>query len=175
MPVAGWALRNVNAVPVDRDGAGAAGLRAIFSRLRQGGAILLFPEGTRTSDGNLQKARSGVGLVVIKSTAPVVPVRVFGTFDAWNRHMRAPLPRAVSVKYGQPMSFERLRAEAKACSKDRLKKIYQEASDVIMRAIADLRPGQDQNRFPHVNPSGRQSARRGLDTGEGASLRPDEG
>lgn len=148
LPVAGWVLRGVNAVPVDRDGAGAAGLRAIFNRLRQGGAILLFPEGTRTRDGGLQKARSGVGLVVIKSTAPVVPVRVFGTYDAWSRHGRVPLPRPVSVKYGLPMDFEKLRAEARGCSKDRLKEIYQEASEEIMRAIAALRPGEDVTTFP---------------------------
>lgn len=148
LPIGGWALRNVNAVPVDRDGAGAAGLRAIFNRLRQGGAIVLFPEGTRTRDGELQSARSGVGLVVIKSTAPVVPVRVFGTYDAWNRHMKMPLPRRVSVKYGHPMTFKTLRDEAKTCSKDRLKQIYQEASDQIMRAIAALKAGADVAQFP---------------------------
>lgn len=148
LPISGWALRNVNAVPVDRDGAGAAGLRAIFNRLREGGAILLFPEGTRTRDGNMQKSRSGVGLVVIKSTAPVVPVRVFGTYDAWNRHMKAPRPKAVSVKYGHPMQFELLRAEAKTCSKDRLKQIYQQASDEIMNAISALKPGTDHSTFP---------------------------
>lgn len=151
LPIGGWALRNVNAVPVDRDGAGAAGLRAIFNRLRQGGAIVLFPEGTRTSDGAFQKARSGVGLVVMKSTAPVVPVRVFGTFDAWSRHMKMPLPMMISVKYGHPMTFETLRNEAKACSKDRLKQIYQETSDEIMRAIAALKEGEDLNRFPSVS------------------------
>jgi 1-acyl-sn-glycerol-3-phosphate acyltransferase len=148
LPIGGWVLRNVNAVPVDRDGAGAAGLRAIFSRLRQGGAIVLFPEGTRTRDGELQQARSGVGLVVIKSSAPVVPVRVFGTYQAWNRQMKLPLPRKVSVKYGHPMSFEQLRAEARVCTKDRLKAIYQQASNEIMRAIAALRPGEDVARFP---------------------------
>lgn len=148
LPLAGWALRNVNAVPVDRDGAGAAGLRAIFNRLRQGGAILLFPEGTRTRDGQLQRARAGVGLVVIKSTAPVVPVRVFGTYAAWNRFMKAPRPRAVAVKYGPPMQFEHLRAEARNCSKERLKAIYQEASEEIMRAIAALKFGEDLDRFP---------------------------
>lgn len=148
LPIAGWALRNVNAVPVDRDGAGAAGLRAIFTRLRQGGAILLFPEGTRTRDGEFQRARSGVGLVVIKSTAPVVPVRVFGTYGAWSRHVSVPRPKAVSVKYGHPMQFERLRIESRTCSKDRLKQVYQEASDEIMRAIAGLKPGADVARFP---------------------------
>jgi 1-acyl-sn-glycerol-3-phosphate acyltransferase len=148
LPIGGWVLRNVNAVPVDRDGAGAAGLRAIFSRLRQGGAILLFPEGTRSRDGELQKARSGVGLVVIKSTAPVVPVRVFGTYAAWNRQMKLPLPVRVAVKYGHPMTFETLRAEARVCAKDRLKEIYQQASNEIMSSIAALKPGEDVARFP---------------------------
>ncbi|MDB6021596.1 MAG: 1-acyl-sn-glycerol-3-phosphate acyltransferase, partial [Pedosphaera sp.] len=91
-PVLGWILRAVNAVPVDRDGGGAAGLRAIMDRLQAGGAIILFPEGTRTSDGKLQPARSGIGLTVIKSSAPVVPVRVFGTYEAWGRQVSFPWP-----------------------------------------------------------------------------------
>jgi 1-acyl-sn-glycerol-3-phosphate acyltransferase len=148
LPVAGWVLHRVNAVPVDRDGAGAAGLKAIITRLRKGGAIILFPEGTRTSDGELQRARSGVGLVAIKSEAQVVPVRVFGTYGAWNRHMKLPLPRRVAVKYGHPLPLERLRAEARSSSKDRVKEIYQEASEQIMRAIAALKEGSDMRTFP---------------------------
>ena len=84
-PGIGWLLRSWNSVPVDRDGGGAAGLKAILERLLAGGAIILFPEGTRTRDGKLQPARSGIGLTVIKSNAPVVPVRMFGTFEALGR------------------------------------------------------------------------------------------
>src|SRR3954463_2228764 len=98
-PGMGWLLRQWNSVPVDRDGGGAAGLRAILDRLLAGGAIILFPESTRTRDGKLQPARSGIGLTVIKSKAPVVPVRVFGTFNAFGRDMPCPLPRRVAVKY----------------------------------------------------------------------------
>src|SRR5215831_15459519 len=118
-PGIGWLLRNWNSVPVDREGGGAAGLKAILDRLLDGGAIILFPEGTRTRDGRLQPARSGIGLTVIKSKAPVVPVRVFGTFEAFNRFMRFPRPRRVSVKFGRPINFDKLRAEAKVCSKPR--------------------------------------------------------
>jgi 1-acyl-sn-glycerol-3-phosphate acyltransferase len=146
-PVLGWILRKVNAVPVDRDGGGAAGLRAIMDRLHAGGAIILFPEGTRTRDGNLQPARSGIGLTVIKSDAPVVPVRVFGTYEAWGRHVRFPRPLPVVVKYGQPMYFEELRAEAKVCSKARLKDIYQQVADEIMAAIGKLEPCEDKQSF----------------------------
>src|SRR5476651_2570279 len=142
-PGIGALLRSWNSVPVDRDGGGAAGLRAILERLLAGGGIILFPEGTRTTDGQLQKARSGIGLTVIKSTAPVVPVRVFGTFEAYEKNHKFPRPKKIAVKYGEPMLFEKLRAEAKNCSKPRLKEIYQEIADEIMAAIAKLEAKED--------------------------------
>jgi 1-acyl-sn-glycerol-3-phosphate acyltransferase len=142
-PVMGAILRSWNAVPVDRDGGGARGLRQILDRLLAGGAIILFPEGTRSRDGNLQPARSGVGLTVIKSTAPVVPVRVFGTYEAYGRHHKFPRPHRVAVKYGEPLDFTALRAEAKTCPKDRLKQIYQEVADQIMAAIGRLEARSD--------------------------------
>jgi 1-acyl-sn-glycerol-3-phosphate acyltransferase len=147
-PVMGWTLRQWQVVPVDRDGGGGAGLKAILDRLLAGGAIILFPEGTRSRDGHLQPARSGIGLTVIKSAAPVVPVRVFGTFDAMGRSMSLPRPRRVSVKFGRPLDFAHLRAEAKACSRARLKAIYQQVADEIMAAIAQLEPCEDKDQFP---------------------------
>src|SRR5271154_4386600 len=142
-PGIGALLRSWNSVPVDRDGGGAAGLKAILERLLAGGGIILFPEGTRTTDGRLQKARSGIGLTVIKSNAIVIPVRTFGTFEAFGRNHKFPRPKKVSVKYGEPMRFEKLRAEAKVCDKVRLKEIYQEIADEIMAAIAKLEPRED--------------------------------
>jgi 1-acyl-sn-glycerol-3-phosphate acyltransferase len=137
-PGIGALLRSWNSVPVDRDGGGAAGLKGILDRLLAGGGIILFPEGTRTRDGRLQPARSGIGLVVVKSDALVVPVRVYGTFKAFGRHRKFPRPYRVAVKFGEPMRFEKLRAEAKNCPKARLKEIYQEIADEIMAAIAQL-------------------------------------
>ena len=142
LPVAGAVLRAVNAVPVDREGGGAAGLKAILDRLLAGGGIILFPEGTRTRDGKLQPARSGVGLTVMKSNAPVVPVRLFGTFQAYGRHLKWPRPRRLMVKYGSPLEFKALREEAKTCPKPRLKEIYQQVAEEIMTAIGKLQPDE---------------------------------
>ncbi|HPC59526.1 MAG TPA: lysophospholipid acyltransferase family protein [Verrucomicrobiota bacterium] len=147
-PIVGWVLHKWNSVPVDRDGGTASGLRPILERLRAGGAIIMFPEGTRTRDGRLQPARSGIGLAVIKSDAPVVPVRVFGTYEAFGRQARFPRPHRVAVKYGYPLDFQALRAEAKVCSKPRLKEIYQQVADELMAAIARLEPHTDKDRFP---------------------------
>ncbi len=146
-PGIGWLLRSWNSVPVDREGGGAAGLRAILDRLLAGGGIILFPEGTRTKDGKLQAARSGIGLTVIKSSALVVPVRVFGTYEAFGRHKKFPLPFRIAVKYGMPMTFLALRTEAKSCSKARLKEIYQQVANEIMEAISKLEPHEDKESF----------------------------
>ena len=139
----GWLFRHWHAIPIDRDGGGPAGMRRIMAALADGRAVLLFPEGTRTKDGQLQPARSGIGLLVIKSEAPVVPVRVWGTMQAMGRGIHFPRPKRVMVKYGEPIHFEQWRAEAKVCSKDRLKEIYQQVADEIMAAIAKLEPLRD--------------------------------
>jgi 1-acyl-sn-glycerol-3-phosphate acyltransferase len=136
-------LRSWQVIALDREGGTGSGLKAIIDRLKSGGAVLLFPEGTRSRDGQLQKGRSGIGLVVIKSGAAVVPVRIFGTFEAFGRQARFPRPRRVALKYGLPLRFEALHAEARACSKPRLKEIYQQVADEIMAAIAALEPRSD--------------------------------
>ena len=147
-PGVGALLRSWNAVPIDRDGGSASGLKEILDRLKRGGAIILFPEGTRSVDGKLQPARSGVGLAIIKSNAPVVPTRVFGTFEAYGKGITIPRPHRIAVKYGEPMGFATLRAEAKTCTKERLKQIYQEAADELMAEIGKLQPCWDKAEFP---------------------------
>lgn len=140
LPIVGAVLRNWRVVPVDRDGGGATGLKAILERLHSDHAILLFPEGTRSDDGALLPARSGIGLTVLKSTAPVVPVRIAGAFEAWGRRALFPRPRRLTVTYGTPLDFAALRAEAADCSKSRQRELYQQVADEIMAAIAAIDP-----------------------------------
>ena len=78
----------------------------------------------------------------------MVPVRVFGTFEAYGKDAKFPKPHKIMAKYGKPMNFTELRAEAKICSKARLKEIYQEVADQIMAEIARLEPCEDKERFP---------------------------
>ncbi len=137
-PLFGWVLRGVGAVPVDRDGTSGKGVKTILERLAQGDGVLLFPEGTRTPDGSLQPARAGVGLVVLKSQAPVVPARVFGTYEAYGRNQRWPRPRPVAVRIGAPLHFERIRAELLEASRSRVKELYLQVSTEIMDAIGHL-------------------------------------
>jgi 1-acyl-sn-glycerol-3-phosphate acyltransferase len=143
VPILAAILRSWEVVPVDRDGGTGRGLKLILNRLENGGAIILFPEGTRSRHGELNPARSGIGLTVIKSSAPVVPARVFGTHRAFGPHMILPRPRRIIVKYGRPLYFEEMRAEAASRSKQRVKEIYQQIADEIMAQIARLEPRND--------------------------------
>jgi 1-acyl-sn-glycerol-3-phosphate acyltransferase len=139
----GKLLRSVNVIPLDRDGGGIAGLRTGMEILHQNQALILFPEGTRSPDGQLHRFRSGIGLIIIKSTAPVIPVRVFGAYEAFGRHHRFPRPRKISVKFGPAIDFSAQQLEAKTCSKPRLKEIYQEIADALRSAVSALEARAD--------------------------------
>ncbi len=139
-PVMGSLIRSINALPVDRDGRSPRGLKTILDRLKQQAPVVLFPEGTRTSDGQLLPARSGVGLAVVKSGAPVVPIRIFGSYEAYSRKMWFPRPYRISVVFGEPIDFSELRHEAMGGKKERVKQIYSEVSAQIMASISALEP-----------------------------------
>ena len=101
-PFWSWFLPICNVLPIDRDGRDVSGLRRIIKMLKEGHAVLLFPEGTRSDDGTLQPAEAGAGLVAIKAGVPVLPVRVFGTFESLSRHTKKLRLHPIRVVIGQP-------------------------------------------------------------------------
>ena len=135
-------LRGLNSVPVDRDGGGARGLKNILERLLNGDAILIFPEGTRTHDGEMKAAQAGIGLAILRSQAPVVPVRVW-TYNAYGRHHAVPRMATTAVKFGHPIRFDSMRDRAGICPRPELRTLYQQATEETMAAIANLRPITD--------------------------------
>ena len=135
-------LRGLNSVPVDRGGGGARGLKNILERLLRGNGIIIFPEGTRTSDGEMRSAQAGIGLAIIRSRAPVVPVRVW-TYNAYGRHRAVPRLATTAVKFGHPIHFDSVRERARICPRPELRNLYQQATEETMAAIASLRPVMD--------------------------------
>ncbi|MFN0067158.1 MAG: lysophospholipid acyltransferase family protein [Limisphaerales bacterium] len=132
----GAVIRSTNSIPLDRDGGGPAGLRTVLNALAQGRAVVLFPEGTRTRDGRLQPVRPGVGLIALKSAAPVVPVWLEGTFQVWGRDRRVPRPARVEIRFGPPVDLAPLRAAAATAGREQLKALYASAAQAILAALA---------------------------------------
>jgi len=130
---ASWWLNTVGAIPVDRDGGqDVSAIKRVLKALKEERGLILFPEGTRTLDGKLQAAKPGVGFIACKTQVPVVPVRIFGAFEACGKGQGLRLGTPVSVVFGRalPPSFY---DEPKA-GKERA----QIASDRIMGEIARL-------------------------------------
>jgi len=138
-PLAGAILRSWNCVPISRDRGDIGAMRAVLRMLGEGKAVLMFPEGTRSPDGQLQEPRAGIGMVVARANVPIVPLRIFGTSRALPRGTSVPRPARVEIKFGQaftcplPADFDDMRG-------DDQKAVYLEIGREIMRRIAALEP-----------------------------------
>ena len=102
----GWLLDFVNTIPVEREGFGVGGIRETLRRLKRGEMVLLFPEGTRCSDGQIQPFKQGFSAIARRSRVALVPVGVDGAYDAWPRSERLPQFQQVRVVVGEPLSPE---------------------------------------------------------------------
>jgi len=122
----------MNVIPVERDGNDMSALREVIKKVKEGNGVVLFPEGTRSKDGNLQPARAGIGLVIAKTRAPVLPMRIFGAFDAFPKGSNRMRLTKITVVIGEPIYFTD--QEIDAGGRD----TYQRLSERVMEAISAL-------------------------------------
>lgn len=133
----GWLIRHLNSIPVDQERPDMASLKTIIRLVKEGQRVLIFPEGQRSADGEIGQAQPGLGLIIAKTKAPVLPVRVFGAHDALPRGKKLPRPSEISVVVGEPLDF-RAELEGKETSKAQ----YQTMSERVVQAISSLKiPG----------------------------------
>lgn len=154
-----WFISALNSVPIN-DAAGDAGaIREILKRLGAGHAVLIFPEGSRTTDGGQKAFKRGVALLMKRAKCPVVPVAVEGCFDSWGPGV--PFPRLfghrVAVIYGKPIPYAELEKDGAQGALDR---IAREVNALRLQARANMRKATGGS-YPPVGP--------GDDAAEGVS------
>lgn len=132
VPVLGRILPKLNVIPVDQEGADRSALKGLIKVLRRGECALVFPEGARTIDGELQPAQPGVGLIIARTLAPVVPIRIFGAHEALPRGGGFHFHR-ITVIVGEPIFF----SETDLQPRD--KNLYARLSQRVMDAIGALK------------------------------------
>jgi 1-acyl-sn-glycerol-3-phosphate acyltransferase len=99
-----WLIDFLDAIPLDRDGLGVSGLKECLRRLRRGEIVLIFPEGTRTRDGNVSPLQPGFIMLARRGTVSLLPVGIDGAFDAWPRTAIVPRLTKIHVAVGNPIT-----------------------------------------------------------------------
>src|SRR3954467_3844124 len=131
-PILGPLFPAMNVVPVDQERADMSALKAVIKLVRAGQGTIIFPEGSRTLDGGMLPAQPGLGLVIAKTLAPVIPMRIFGAHEAFPRGQKKIRFHPITVVVGEPMRF------TAADLHDKGRDLYQRLSEQVMARIAEL-------------------------------------
>ena len=123
---------HVGAIPMDRERGGKEALNVAIKALREGKLIVIHPEGKRSLTGKLQKAKTGVARLALKSKSPVIPVGLIGTFEILPKGKYIPKLKKAVMNIGKPMYFD------KYYGKPITKRLLREITTKIMKEIAKL-------------------------------------
>jgi 1-acyl-sn-glycerol-3-phosphate acyltransferase len=131
----GWILRSVSARPIKREGGDLEAMKGALAELEAGRVVIIYPEGTRSTDGNMLEFKRGVLLLLKRVKPTVLPMGVDGTFDAWPRGRKLPrLFGNVVCVCGEPISGEELAkldsADALAAMRAAVSKAHEEAKRI---------------------------------------------
>lgn len=113
-PLFRWLIQSLDAIPIDREGTGLGGLKETLKRLKRGEMVLIFPEGTRTEDGDIGPLKPGFLSVAKRSGVPLLPIAVEGAYESWPKGQAIPLPKVIQVEIGRPITPEEIERSTEA-------------------------------------------------------------
>jgi len=127
VPLLRWIIKKAGAIPIRRNSRDIAALKKAIELVKMGQCIGIFPEGSRAKPGRFGKAQSGVGLLVSKTEAEVIPARIEGTDIVLPVGSKLPKigKSPITVKIGKPLDIDRSMN-------------YTEISEFIMEKIKQL-------------------------------------
>ncbi|HEV2012885.1 MAG TPA: lysophospholipid acyltransferase family protein [Candidatus Dormibacteraeota bacterium] len=135
-----WLMRGYHAFPVMRHSPDRTALRRAFDLLKQGSAVVLFPEGHRSENARLLRAEPGAGFVARRSGAPLVPIAITGTQNVLGRHSMIPRRAEVEMTFGEPFQLPERNRDGSPMD-------HQQSADFLMTKIAALLPLEYQGEY----------------------------
>lgn len=131
-PFVNWFTETAGGIWINRDIADFTAIRKAASALAAGRALGIAPEGTRSQDGQLQQGKPGTIMLAMKSHAPIVPVGIMGTEDAFDKLKRFRKP-VITVRFGEAFQVPNFGPGQRSAELERW-------TEILMRRIADLLP-----------------------------------
>ena len=154
--IVGSILLYLGWIPIRRERVDRKAFDEAVRRLKAGHVVVIYPEGSRSSDGRLQPGKPGIGMIAAAAGCPVVPALLEGTYEALPPGASWIRVRPIKVIFGQPIDFS---AVLEPENEDTKKVIYQQMSEEIMDRIAALR--HEKSSHPGGLPS-REGSVRGI-------------
>jgi 1-acyl-sn-glycerol-3-phosphate acyltransferase len=106
IPVVGWIVKKSYTMPVNRESASSSSLRLAIERLKQGFLVGIYPEGTRSTDGQIAPLKPGFIALVRRADVPVIPVGIAGSGAALPRNAWFVRPKTCRVVFGGPIPLD---------------------------------------------------------------------
>lgn len=97
----GAIITALDAVPINREASTVQAMKTVIERLKNGAAVIIFPEGARTWDGHVAELKGGFGLIAKKAGVPIVPVAIVGAYECWPRTRRLLRPGRIRLEFGR--------------------------------------------------------------------------
>jgi 1-acyl-sn-glycerol-3-phosphate acyltransferase len=129
VPIQGKFIAKVNAYPVDRFGFDLEVIKTSIKYLKEGKALIMFPEGTRSKDGQIKEGKIGVGMLARKAGVPIVPAYIANTKKAWWNFLKG---KRMITRFGQIIPADWIN------SRENSKEGYKEITDLLMQRIRGL-------------------------------------
>lgn len=143
-PVKEWFVRTfLNVIPFERHGNFITGLRDCQIILDRQQPVLLFPEGTRSTTGELQQFKLGLGLLALKLNVPIVPVYIQGTYQALPKGRWFPRQYPIRICFGPPLPIADYKSKQGTV---RNREIYQQIVGDVRAAIEQLQNNSNPDR-----------------------------
>lgn len=116
-------ISSLNAIPLREDAGDLGAIKEVLRLLARGRVVVIFPEGSRSPDGEVHEFKRGVALLIKRARCPVVPMAVDGAFEAWPRGRKPHLfaRHRIRVAFGPPISHEEFMVGGEEAGLERLR------------------------------------------------------
>jgi 1-acyl-sn-glycerol-3-phosphate acyltransferase len=107
----GWLIRYLHAFPVRQTGVAKDAIQEAVKQLNAGRILNIYPEGTRTDDGEIAPIQKGITLILRMAHVPIIPVVIDGSFLAWPNRSKIFRPHPIRVLYGPALDIRSLKGD----------------------------------------------------------------
>lgn len=129
----GWLLPKLHSHPVTGSSQDIPSMRMICQLLKEGKKVVIFPEGNRSEDGQLQPIKLGMSMLALRMECPIIPVYIHGTYEAWPKHSKWPkVGSEIGCVFGRPISVSNYEGMSK-------KQAQEEMAKDVLQSIAKLK------------------------------------